>query len=137
MAFKLFMSTALCLFCGWLAGIFSWADPMVSNFHQAMGGGPVLDPRGQLVSQLEAWLGFLPADGSARFVFAGWILAMLIALKTLLTVIAGRIRRTRQGRLAATQAEARTLQLLRARERSTANWVARPIFNEYMRDDGA
>lgn len=98
MGVKIFLGTIGLTVLVTITGFAYWLFPILSNFHQAMGGGPLKSPTGDFQQQFNTWLSFLPGDIVERSAIVAAIIAGYMLFSTILTMIALRWRRGREDR---------------------------------------
>jgi len=98
MGVKVFFGSIILLIVLTLTGFAYWFFPILNNFHQAMGGKPLKDPRGDITQQVNDYLSFLPDNTLERAAIVGGIVVGYFILTITATLIALRIRRFRQDR---------------------------------------
>jgi hypothetical protein len=98
MGVKIFLGTIGLTILVTITGFAYWFFPILSNFHEAMGGGPLKSPTGSIEQQFNTWLSFLPDDTLERTVIVGGILVAYLLFSTFTALLALRWRRRREDR---------------------------------------
>lgn len=98
MGVKIFLGSILLLVGATISGFAYWFFPVIDRFHQAMGGAPMKDPRGDWQQQLSDYLGFLPDNTLIRALIIAGVLCGYLVATTVATLIALRFKRRRDER---------------------------------------
>jgi hypothetical protein len=92
MAVKIFLGSIIFLAFVSISGLAVWFWPVLNEFHVAMGGKPLTDPRGDMGVELSQIISFLPDNNLARaLIIAGIVLGYFFITVTA-TLIAMRFR---------------------------------------------
>jgi hypothetical protein len=95
---KIFLGTIGLTVLVTITGFAYWFFPILSNFHEAMGGGPLKNPSGDFQQQLDTWLSFLPGNTVGRAAIIAGIIAGYMLFTGVTTMVALRWRRRREDR---------------------------------------
>jgi hypothetical protein len=115
MGVKIFLGTIGLAVLVTITGFAYWFFPILSNFHQAMGGGPLKNPSGDLQHQVNVWLSFLPNNTAERALIVAGIIACYMIFSSITTMFALRLRHRREDRALAKLSRARTAHAVNAR----------------------
>lgn len=98
MGVKIFLGTIGLAVLVTVTGFAYWFFPILSNFHQAMGGGPLKNPSGDVKQQANIWLSFLPDNTAERALIIAAVVGCYMLFSTIVTMFALRLRRRREDR---------------------------------------
>jgi hypothetical protein len=132
---KVFIGTILVLTVVTIGGLFTWAFPIVNMIHVQLGGKPLADPRGSLLDQANTWLSYLPSDGVEKTQFILYIVAAYLLVTVVVTIVATSFHNHRLRVQAMRTAKQRTMHYYSAQKQDKTQWVAKPVSNEYTREE--
>ncbi|HWE60393.1 MAG TPA: hypothetical protein VHB98_01655 [Chloroflexota bacterium] len=115
MGVKVFLGTIAFAVFITITGLAYWFFPILSSFHEAMGGGRLKDPRGSWQEQLNTWLSFLPDNMVERALMITAVVAGYILFSTITTMLALRWRRRGEDRALQKLSRARAVHAYNAR----------------------
>ena len=98
MAVKIFLGTIMFVSISVITGLAMWFFPVLDKFHQAMGGDPMKDPRGDWKVMINDYLSFLPDNALVRAGFVCGIIVLYLFVSSILTLLAYRIHQRRKDR---------------------------------------